>query len=287
MSLNGLSVIDTALLDHDRALGVRLIAGVDEVGRACLAGPIMAAGVLFDLERLASGAGRRLLEELDDSKRLGRAKRERLAREVFGHAEAVSLVLIPASRIDQIGIDPANVACLERALRGLGERAELRLVDGRLALGAGAPIHEPIVRGDATSATIAAASIVAKVARDRLMARLGERYPGYGFERNAGYGTPEHVVAVGKLGPTPEHRRSFNARCLAEAVVPAPAPARRRKPRGAPWRELPAAEMATHLLDTPTIADRVWTDEQRRPQETRSAFIRRVLLGQTEPTDAP
>jgi ribonuclease HII len=262
-----------------------LIAGVDEVGRACLAGPIMAAGVLFDLERLASGAGRSLLEELDDSKRLAPTKRERLARAVFGHAEAVSLVSIPASQIDRIGIDPANVACLERALRALGERAELRLVDGRLALGAGAPVHELIVRGDATSATIAAASIVAKVARDRLMARLGERYPGYGFERNAGYWTPEHVAAIGKLGPTPGHRRSFNARCLAEAVVPAPA--RRRKPRGAPWRELPAAEMAAHLLETPTIADRVWTDERRRPRETRSAFIRRVLLGQNESTEAP
>lgn len=117
------------------------------------------------------------------------------------------------------------------------------------------------------------------------MARLGERYPGYGFERNAGYWTPEHVVAVGKLGPTPEHRRRFNARCFAEAVVPAPA--RRRKPRSAPWRELPAAEMAAHLLETPTIGDRVWTDERRRPRETRSAFIRRVLLGETEPTDDP
>ena len=167
---------DSALLAHDRARGVRLIAGVDEVGRACLAGPIMAAGVLFDLERLASGAGRNLLEELDDSKRLARAKRERLAQAVLVHAEAVSLVSIPACQIDRIGIDPANAACLERALRALGERAELRLVDGdgRRPLGASAPVHEWIVRGDATSATIAAASIVAKVARDRLMARLGD-----------------------------------------------------------------------------------------------------------------
>ena len=276
---------DSALLAHDRARGVRLIAGVDEVGRACLAGPIMAAGVLFDLERLASGAGRNLLEELDDSKRLGRAKRERLAQAVLAHAEAVSLISIPSSQIDRIGIDPANVACLERALHALGERAELRLVDGRLALGAGAPVHELIVRGDATSATIAAASIVAKVARDRLMARLGERYPGYGFERNAGYGTPEHMLALAKLGPTPEHRLSFNARCLAEAVVAAPA--RRRKPRGASWRELRAAEKAAHLLETPTITDRVWTDKPRLPRETRTAFIRRILLDETEPVEAP
>jgi len=246
-----------------------VIASADEVGRACVAGPIMAAGVLFDLERLASGAGRNLLEELDDSKRLSRAKRERLAQAVLAHAEVVSLVSVPASEIDRIGIDPANVACLEGALRAVGERAELRLVDGgRLELGAGAPVHERIVRGDATSATIAAASIVAKVARDHLMARLGERYPGYGFERNKGYWSEEHTVAVAKLGPTPEHRLSFNARCFADAVVGAPA--RRQRPRRASWRELPAAEMAAHLLETPTIGDRVWTDEPRLPRETRS-----------------
>jgi hypothetical protein len=172
-----------------------------------------------------------------------------------------------------------------RALRALEDRAELCLVDGRLALGAGAPAHERIVRGDATSATIAAASIVAKVARDRLMARLGERYPGYGFERHAGYRTTEHMVAVAKLGPTPEHRLSFNARGFAGPVVTAPA--RRRKPRRVSWRELPAAEMAAHLLETPTIGDRVWTDEPRLPHETRTAFVRRVLLAETEPVEAP
>jgi ribonuclease HII len=278
-------VSDSPLLAHDRARGVRLIAGVDEVGAGgCWAGPIMAAGVLFDLERLASGAGRDLLDEVNDSKRLAPAKRERLAKAVLAHAEAVSLVSIPASQIDRIGLHTANLACLERALRAVGERAELRLVDG-YALGPGAPVHERIVRGDATSATIAAASIVAKVSRDRLMARLGERYPGYGFERHKGYGTKEHKVAVEKLGPNREHRLTFNFRRLTEAVVAA-APARRGKPRRA-WRELPAAEMAAHLLETPTITDRAWTDEPRLPRETRTAFIHRVLLGKTERVDAP
>ena len=163
-------------------------------------------------------------------------------------------------------------------------RAELRFVDG-YALGASAPVHERIVRGDATSATVAAASIVAKAARDRLMARLGERYPGYGFEGHKGYGTKEHKAAVAKLGPTGEHRLTFNFRRLTEAVVAA-APARRRKPRGAAWRELPAAEMAAHLLETPTITDLAWTDELRLPRETRTAFIRRVLLGETDPVEA-
>lgn len=177
------------------------------------------------MERLASGRGRDLLEELNDSKRLGRTKRERLAEAIRDHAEAVSLVSIPASEIDRIGIDPANAASLEQALHDLGERAELRLVDGRLPLGAGAPAHERIVRGDGTSATIAAASIVAKVARDRLMTRLGERYPGYGFERHMGYGTKEHAAAIVKLGPTPEHRMSVKARCIAEWRASSPSEA--------------------------------------------------------------
>jgi ribonuclease HII len=278
-------VSDSALLAHDRARGVRLIAGVDEVGAGgCWAGPIVAAGVLFDLKRLASGAGRDLLEEVNDSKRLAPAKRERLGKAVLAHAEAVSLVFMPASQINRIGLRPANLACLEQALRAVGERAELRFVDG-YTLGASAPVHERIVRGDATSATIAAASIVAKVTRDRLMTRVGERYPGYGFERHKGYRTKEHRAAVAKLGPTPEHRLSLNARHLAEAIA-AP-PARRRKSRRASWRELPAIKMAAYLLGTPTIADRVWTDEPRLPRETRTAFIHRILLRETEPVDVP
>jgi len=111
------------------------------------------------------------------------------------------------------------------------------------------------------------------------MARLGARYQGYGFERHKGYWSEEHVVAVAKLGPTPEHRLSFNARRLAELAVGVSAP--RRKPRRASLRELPAADMAARLLATPTIGDRVWTNEPRLPRETRTAFIRRILLGET------
>jgi ribonuclease HII len=209
-------VSDSPLIANDRALGVRLIAGVDEVGCACLAGPIVAAGVLFDLERLLAGANRGSLDELDDSKRLTRAKRERLAQAVFTYAESVSLVSIPPNEIDRVGLRAAHVACLERALRSAGERAELRLVDGELVLGPEAPAHELIVRGDGTSAAIAAASIVAKVARDRLMTSLAERYPGYGFERHKGYPTKAHRAVVATLGPTSAHRLSFNSSCFAE-----------------------------------------------------------------------
>jgi ribonuclease HII len=211
-------VSDFALLAHDRARGVRLIAGVDEVGRACWAGPIMAAGVLFDLERLTTGVSESFLAELNDSKRIGSArKRERLAQGVLAHAEVVSFVSIPASEIDRIGLQAANLACLERALRAVGERAELRLVDGRFVLGNDAPVHETIEHGDGTSATIAAASIVAKVARDRFMSYMGERYPEYGFERNKGYWSKEHVAAIKKLGPIRgEHRMSLGVPCFAE-----------------------------------------------------------------------
>ena len=119
---------DSPRADHDRSRGVRLIAGVDEVGGAgCWAGPIMAVGVLFDLERLDSGSGKDLFEEVNDSKRIKSAtKRERLAKGVLAHAEAVALVAIPAIEIGRMGLRPANLACLEGALRAVGERAELR-----------------------------------------------------------------------------------------------------------------------------------------------------------------
>ena len=136
MGLSRRKETGSPLLAHDHARDVRLIAGVDEVGRACLAGPIVAAGVRFDLVRLSSGvAGRELLEELNDSKRLSRAKRKRLAEGVLTHADAVSVVSVPASLIDRIEIDAANALCLRWALCAVGERAELCLVDGRLELG--------------------------------------------------------------------------------------------------------------------------------------------------------
>jgi ribonuclease HII len=130
---------------------------------------------------------------------------------------------MPSSEVDRIGIDPCNRACLERALGAVGGRAELRLVDGNDSkpLSADALPHERIVRGDGTSGAVAAASIVAKVVRDRLMTRMDERYPGYGFERNKGYWRPEHAAAVVELGPTPIHRLSFDADCFAEFRAPA------------------------------------------------------------------
>jgi len=122
------------------------------------------------------------------------------------------------------------------------------------------------------------------MARDRLMTRLSARYPSYGFEQNKGYWSEEHIAAITTLGPTPEHRITFNTRSIAEPAVTAPLPRRTSRP---PWRELPAAAMAAHLVKTPTISDRTWTDEPRLPRESRTAFIHRILLGHTEAVEAP
>ena len=168
----------------------------------------------------------------------------------------------------------------------MAERAELCLVDGdRPVLGAGAPVHERIVHGDATSATIAAASIVAKVARDLLMARLGERYPGYGVEHNAGYGTPEHMAAIAKLGPTAEHRLSFKPRRPAKA---GDAPrARGRKPRRAaplgascpPQRWPPTCSRRPKSQAGPGRTSRVCAVRPGPPSFTESCSARRSSGG--------
>jgi ribonuclease HII len=250
------------------------VAGVDEVGRGPLAGPVVVAAMIL----------RRPLAGLADSKQLSEARRRELDAAIRANAQ-VALAAASVAEIERFNILGATMLAMRRAVLRLGVRPCLVLVDGNRAPRLDLPVR-CVVGGDATVPEISAASIVAKVARDRLMARLGERYPGYGFERNAGYWRPEHVVAIRKLGPTPEHRLSFNVRGSAEAVA-APAPARRRAQRSAPWRELPAQEKAAHLLEKITIADRAWTDEPRRQRETRSAYIRRVLLGETESTEGP
>ena len=202
----------TRLLAHDRRLGVRLVAGVDEVGRGALAGPLVCAGVLLDLDALR---GRRVipLRALDDSKRLAHDEREELFGAIVAAASAVTVRVIPAPRIDTDGLHRSNIAGLRACLAALAPPAELGLVDG-FHLGEGVCEHRRIVHGDATSAAIAAASIVAKVTRDRLMRRLHEQHPQYGFADHVGYITPQHAAAVREHGPCPHHRLSFDAACL-------------------------------------------------------------------------
>lgn len=204
------TVPDSPLFDHDRGLCEGRVAGVDEVGRGCLAGPLLAAAVVLDYRKLDSSG----LVGLHDSKKISKAMRERLYPAILSAAERISLVSIPVSEIDRHGVNRANLDALTRAAQAVAEDADLILVDG-FALPIDIP-HRRIVKGDATSAAIAAASVVVKVTRDRLMERLDYLYPGYDFGQHAGYLTAAHSKAVTEIGPSPMHRLSFQARCYKE-----------------------------------------------------------------------
>ena len=204
------------LLAFDRRHGERFVAGADEAGRGPLAGPLVAAGVVLDVQRLR-GARARPLRLLNDSKQLSPILRDELYAAILACAERVCVQVVPAGVIDRDGLHVSNLAALRAALVGC-QPADVRLVDG-FDLGASAPEHEPLVRGDSRSAAIAAASIVAKVTRDRYMHAAHVLYPGYGFDAHVGYITARHIAAVERLGPCAIHRRSFRARCYAHIVT--------------------------------------------------------------------
>ena len=199
------------LLKFDRKLGARLVAGADEAGRGPLAGPLVVAGVLLDYGCLRDHRVRPLAF-LNDSKQCSPAQREELFRAVVGCAEKVVVRVIPPGDIDRNGLHRSNLAGLRAMLHALAPPAEACLVDG-FKLGASAPPHRAIVDGDEKSAAIAAASIVAKVVRDRYMRRADALYPAYGFRSHVGYITPEHSAIVRRRGPSEIHRRSFQALC--------------------------------------------------------------------------
>jgi ribonuclease HII len=204
------------LLGFDRRLGVRYVAGADEAGRGSLAGPLLVAGVLFDHERVR-GRLVRPLAALNDSKQVGSEERERLFTAIVQVATRISVRVVPAAVIDREGLHRSNLWGLRSVLDDLTE-AELCLVDG-FRLGPSARPHRAIVDGDTKSAAIAAASIVAKVTRDRLMRRLDALHPGYGFASHVGYITPVHTAAVREHGPCAQHRRSFNAKAYSRPAA--------------------------------------------------------------------
>ena len=181
--------------------GTELVCGLDEVGRGPLAGPVVAAAVVLK-------PGSRAIRGLRDSKILSEKKRHRLARLVHARALAVAVGAASVREIDRLNIRRATALAMRRALAHLPMTPQAILVDG-LPLPELAHVHEAVVDGDAHCQSIAAASVVAKVIRDRLMTRLGARHPAYGWASNMGYGTPEHLAAVHSLGPTAHHRRSF------------------------------------------------------------------------------
>jgi ribonuclease HII len=190
--------------------GVWPVAGCDEAGRGPLAGPVVAAAVILDPRRVPRG--------LNDSKKLTPEAREALYLKITASAQFAIAVASPA-RIDRDNILRASLWALARAVGGLPEKPKLVFVDGRDRIDTGCEC-QAVISGDSLVASIAAASIIAKVVRDRLMMCLGAAHPGYGFEHHKGYSVPEHFAALERLGPTIHHRRSFAP--VAEALGLAP-----------------------------------------------------------------
>ncbi|MGK2931784.1 MAG: ribonuclease HII [Solirubrobacterales bacterium] len=198
------------LFAHDRELGANTVAGADEAGRGCLAGPIVAAGVILD-RRCIEGFGDGLLQDLNDSKKMTAASRERLYPVIMRCATRVCVVMRSSRYIDANGLHVSNIEILGRALSGLGAGPDtVCLVDG-FSLPDCEVAHRKLVKGDSTSAAVAAASVIAKVTRDRYMIRAGLLYPEYGFEGHKGYASDDHRQAIVANGPTPIHRLSFDS----------------------------------------------------------------------------
>jgi ribonuclease HII len=180
-----------------------LVAGIDEAGRGPWAGPVVAAAIILDRDRLPAAFARRL----DDSKKLKAVERESLFAALPAFAR-IGIGEASAAEIDRLNILQAALLAMARAMAALPVIPDLALIDGNRPPPLPCPVR-CVIGGDGQSLSIAAASIVAKVSRDRIMTALSRRHPGYGWERNAGYGTPEHRQALLRLGITPQHRRSF------------------------------------------------------------------------------
>ena len=182
------------------AKGHSLIAGVDEVGRGPLAGPVVTAAVILKEGHVPEG--------LNDSKKLTEKRREILFEEIFASAQ-IAISSVSAERIDEMNIRAATLFAMVEAVEALSQQPEFALIDGRDIPPALKQPAKAIIKGDAHSLSIAAASIIAKVTRDRMMVRANTYFPGYHFDRHKGYGSKAHRDAIAKLGPCPLHRRSF------------------------------------------------------------------------------
>jgi ribonuclease HII len=195
---SGLRTLESALYRS----GLGPVAGVDEVGRGACAGPLVVAACVLRPGRLDS------LAALDDSKKLTEKARERLFPLICRYAMAYHVVFIPSTEVDRRGVHVANIEGMRRAVAGLSVRPGYVLSDGFRVPGLAAP-SLPVIGGDAAAACIAAASVLAKVSRDRLMVAMEDDHPGYGFAVHKGYSTPAHSAALNERGPCPEHRYSF------------------------------------------------------------------------------
>ena len=191
-------------------MGARWVAGIDEVGRGPLAGPVAVAAVILDPRNLPKG--------VQDSKTLSAERREELSRSILDKALGVAIAFASAREIDAFNIRGATLRAMARALGALALRPDFALIDGRDVPDGLCCQARAVVGGDGLSLSIAAASIVAKVARDALMTRLHAHYPEYGFDSHVGYATRRHVAALERWGPSPLHRRSFRVKALEEEI---------------------------------------------------------------------
>jgi ribonuclease HII len=194
-----------------RTNGIELIAGVDEAGRGPLAGPVVAASVIFHRDVIIRG--------VRDSKVLTETEREKLLPRILERSISCSVAVVSHTHIDRINILQASLLAMSKSLKKLDTQPDLVLVDGNKGFDYTVPVI-PVVKGDAKSFSIAAASIVAKVARDRIMKRLGPRFPQYLWSKNKGYATAEHIEAIKIYGASPLHRKTFLKRILSEEFEP-------------------------------------------------------------------
>ncbi len=180
--------------------GFSRIAGIDEAGRGPLAGPVVSAAVILPVSFSDS--------EINDSKKMGAKKRDILYEKIYEHALSVGIGIVDAVEIDRINILQASLVSMSIAVKNLWPQPDYLLIDGKFRILSSIP-HEPVIHGDSLSISVAAASIVAKVSRDRLMGRYDEEYPQFGFSAHKGYPTRAHREAIRKFGCCPIHRRSF------------------------------------------------------------------------------
>jgi ribonuclease HII len=182
------------------AQGAKYVAGIDEVGRGCLAGPVVACAIIFPLNTLIEG--------VKDSKKLSPEKREQLFDVLYKHAISIGIGTVEETIIDEINILRATIKAMEKAVEALQVKPDHLLIDALFLENLAIP-QFAIKEGDNKSFSIAAASIVAKVTRDRMMLTYSQQYPEYAFSKHKGYGTPEHLEAIAKYGPCPIHRKTF------------------------------------------------------------------------------
>ena len=202
-------ILHKELFEYDSAVRTEypVICGVDEAGRGPLAGDVYAAAVVLDDDTL--------IDYLNDSKKISESRREKLYDEIIGRAKAYCIATATVEEIDRLNILEATMLAMHRAVEGLGVKPDMAMIDGNRLPVLDCPA-QCVIKGNATSASIAAASVLSKVARDRYMKEIAERYPQYGVEQHKGYGTAMHCEMLRKYGPSEVHRRTFLKKILGE-----------------------------------------------------------------------